>query len=207
MRSVEIFKGKEIDDKKITRLREIAEGRYDRALYDCSYCGIETVQGLACIHGVKVDDEVLILGQDWFLCYKVLDGAVIFLEWVALDNKDYKFTQTVEMINALQNIFLQHKDKHFIASMRHDTSYQFYLQTLQRGYFTELAHSVDIDFCNGFAPERLKYLEDDYQMLENFLNSKEADEHSEYLKYVLHDLKFSVTDKLVDKAVRLEKKL
>ena len=97
--------------------------------------------------------------------------------------------------------------KSFKSDMRHDSSYQFYSRMLQIGYFEEKSHMIDINNCAGFSHERLKYIEDDYSSLEIFLNSTESMKSPEYLKYILHNLEFYVTDKWLDKCAKLEKKL
>lgn len=78
---------------------------------------------------------------------------------------------------------------------------------LQRGYFNELSHTIDIDNCNGFAPERLKYLDEEYSSLDEFLNSEEAKQNPKYLTYILHCLDFSVTDTFMERCMKLTKKL
>lgn len=206
MRKIEILKGKEIDEKKIAKVKRIASLRYDASVYDSSYWSLENVNNLAELHSVKIDDEILVLGEDWFLCYTVTDNTVEFLEWVALNNVEDKFIQTIEMMRVLKKIFLHYADKNFTTSMRHNGSYPFYINMLKRGYFNELSHSYDIDICNGFAPERLKYLEDEYLGLSNFLNSKEAINHPEYLTFILHNIEFTVTDTFIEQCKKLIKK-
>lgn len=207
VRIVEVFKGKEIDEEKIAKLKVIAASRYAKQIYDSSYWSVENVDTLAYMYDMDVNDITLILGEDWFLCYVILGNVVTFLEWVAVDNKNCKFVQSIEMMTALKKILIQNKEKIFKASMRHDSSYQFYSKMMQRGYFEEECHTFDIDNCAGFAPERLKYIEDDYSSLEAFVNSFEASSHPDYLKYILHDVEFMVTDKLLTKCSKLEKKL
>ncbi len=207
MREVKIFTGKEITDEKIAKIREITKKRYPQPVYDSTYWGIENVEQLAYLHDINVEDEILILGKDWFLCYIVSGNTVEFLEWVSLKESETKFIQSIEMMNALRGIFMQHSDKIFSASMRHNGSYPFYLKMLQRKYFKENSHTVDIDFCNGFAPERLKYLEEDYISLGNFLISEEFQNHPEYLTYILHCLTFNVIDMFVEQCKKLAKKL
>lgn len=207
MRRVNIFKGKEISDYIIARLKKITRTRYDASVYNSNFWNLESVEILAELHGINVEEEILILGEDWFLCYRVSGSIVEFLEWVALNEPGTKFIQSIEMMKSLQQIFIQHNDKKFTAAMRHNGSYPFYLKMIQRGYFEELAHTIDIDICNGFAPERLKYLEEEYSSLEEFLNSKEANNNPEYLTYILHCLDFNVTDTFVERCMRLNQKL
>lgn len=207
MRKVDIFKGKEISNEIITRPKEITRIRCVEPVYNSNSWSLESVYNLAELHGINVEDEILVLGKDWFLCYRISENTVEFLEWIAQNEPETKFIQSIEMMKSLQKIFLQHKDKKFTTAMRHNGSYPFYLKMLQRGYFKELSHTIDIDICNGFAPERLKYLEEEYSSLENFLNSEEAKNNPEYLTYILHCLDFNVTDTFVKRCMKLAKKL
>lgn len=52
------------------------------------------------------------------------------------------------MMNVLKRILYEYRNKRFTASMRHDTSYQFYSKMLQKGYLKEFSHTLDIDYCN-----------------------------------------------------------
>ena len=67
-RVIEVFKGREISNEKIAKLRKITATRYAGPIYDSSYWSLENVDFLAFIHDVNVDDEIIILGEDWFLC-------------------------------------------------------------------------------------------------------------------------------------------
>lgn len=101
------------------------------------------------------------------------------------------------MIKIFKNIFLENRKKKFVTSMRHNGSYPFYVNMLKRGYFQEISHSYSIDVCNGFAPDCLKYLEDDYQDIYTYLNSTEAENHPEYSTFILHDMVFTISDTFV----------
>ena len=204
-RIIETFKGREIDKLKVAKIKKIAANRYTKQIYDSSYWSVENLDNLAFIYDINVDDIIVTLGEDWLLCYTISNDMVTFLEWIAVYNKNYKIIQSIEMMNTLKKVLVRYKEKCFKTSMRHDSSYQFYSSMLQRNYFEENSHTFDIDNCAGFAPERLKYLVDDYPSFEAFLNSTEAMEHPEYLKYILHDLEFSVTNKLLDKCAKLER--
>lgn len=198
-RNIGIYKGNEIDEEKLSKLKRIAASRYEKSIYDYYYSCIENVDELAYFHNISVNDEILILGEDWFLCYKISDSIVTFLEWVAIDNKESRMKQVIEMMNAFKNILIQNKDKQFVSYMRHDSSYKFYYAMIQRKYFKECMHLTEIAYCHETIPKEVKYLEDNYLCLEDFLNSNEALEHPEYLKYILHYLAFFVTDKFIDK--------
>lgn len=204
-RIIERFKGKEISEEKIAKIRTIASKRYSKAIYNSSYWNVETIEDLAYLHDINVNDEIVILGDDWFLCYTELDDEVTILEWVAVDNKEHRLIQSIEMMNTFNRILIQNKTKLFKASMRHDSSYQFYCKMLKKEFFNEQSHTLEIDNCYGYAPERLKYLEEEYSSLEHFLDSNEAKEHSEYLKFILHCLEFYITDDFSKRFIKLKK--
>ncbi len=198
MRKVEILKGKEITKEKVARIRKIAKKRYDTPIYESTFWDVTTLESLSEVHGINPDDEILILGSDWFLCYWFSKDTVEFLEWVALNIPSTKVKQTIEMMKELKNILLEHSDKKFIASMRHNGSYPFYLSMLKKGYFNEEYHSIDFDICGGDAPEELEDIDRNYLTLEDFLKSEEASAHPELLTYIMHDLVFNVSDSFVE---------
>lgn len=199
MRNVFNFYGRDIDEEKIGLIKKITAERYDKSIFDSSYWSLFDIDSLSHILDVNVDDIILTLGEDWFLLYSTSDSYVTILEWVASNNLDCKFVQIIEMLNTFKGIFLKFKDMKFSAYMRHDSSFPFYSKMLQQGFFEETFHSIGFDNCSGYAPERLKYLDEEYSGFDDFLVSDEAVEHPEYLKYILHDLQFLVTDKFVKK--------
>lgn len=207
MRSVKVYKGKEIDNEKIAKIKEIAKARYTKEIYETTFWSIENIENLAYyLHNISVDDEILVLGEDWFLCFTISDNIVEFLEWVAIDTKSNKLAQSIEMMNVLKRILFDCRNKEFHADMRHDTSYQFYFKMLQRGYFKETFCTVDIDYCNGYVPEQIRNIYYNYPGIETFLNSDEARNNPENLKYILHCLTFYVTNKFVEKCSKLTRK-
>ena len=92
--------------------------------------------------------------------------------------------QAVEMMNVLKQIFMQNKDKFFIADMRHDTSYTLYLKMLQRGYFKEIEHECIIDCAAPVQVHdiKVKYMKR-FDSLKEFLVSSESNNYSQYFKY------------------------
>lgn len=207
MRNIQLYKGTEIDDDKISKLRQITKERYSQPIYDSTYWSIDNVEQLAFIYDINVEDIILVLGEDWFLCYTVSEDIVTILEWVALDIKDFKFIQTIEMMNVFRRVLLKYKDKQFNAGMRYDTSYQFYSKMLQKGYFKECSHTFSVDYCNGFAPEIVRNIYENYPCVGDFIDSNDAKNNPEYLTYVLHCLTFYVTDEFANKNAKLSRTL
>lgn len=196
-RTIKVYIGYEISEDVIARLKHIAKSRYDKRIYDDYYSTIENIQELSFNHDLSPEREIIILGEDWFINYTISDSIVTFLEWVAIDNQDTKLKQTYEMMQSLKAILINNQDKQFTSDMRHDTSYQFYLKLKQRGFIKEDLHGIEYDICS--APEGVKYIDINYNTIEEFFESEEAKQHPEYYKFILHHLAFTVTDKFVKK--------
>lgn len=196
---VKVFRGNEIDEDCIAKLKCISCRRYSKEIYQTYFSAIENVNDLANLHNIRFDKEVLVLGTDWFLCYTTSDYDVQFLEWVSVDNEN-RIKQATEIMNVLKNILIKNKGKMFHAIMRHATSYQIYLKILERGYFREIKHDCLIDCA---APDlyydKERMLMDVFNSIEDFLCSEECSNYSEYLKYILHQLNFVVTNKFLKK--------
>ena len=196
---VKFYKGKAIDQDKIQKIKDIAYRRYSSEIFNEYFNGVNDVKDLSHLHGVDINMENLVISTDWFLCYSESKYYVTILEWVSINNTS-KMQQVVEMMHILKQIFIQNKDKLFIADMRHDTSYTMYLKMLQGGYFKEINHECVIDCA---APVQVhdikaKYMKS-FNSLKDFLASSDSNNYTKYFKYVLHHLSFVLTDKFVEK--------
>ena len=201
---VEIYKGKDIDDDKISFLKYIASQRY----CDDYFSNINSINDLAYSHGIRnVDDECLVIGTDWFLCYCELDSYVIILDWISKDNEN-KIKQSVEIMKLFKNIFSQNMDKIFVANMRHDTSYKIYLKMLQKGYFEEINSYCYFDEVDSFAKDHK--LEQEFMKkfnnIENFLSSDITNNYYQYFKYIFHCIDFIITPNFIKKYYKNEEK-
>ncbi len=204
---MKIYKGYEIDKDKIKRIKEIAELRYDQSFYLSSYNNIENIEELSKFHGVNIENENLLLGDDWFLLFESNENYIKFLEWVALENKEKNIHQAIHMLSVFKTILIENKDKLFYANARHDTSYLFYESMLKQDYFEELFHMMGIDNCMGYAPKELNDLNIDILSYKDFLNNEILKKHPEYLKYILHFIGFCVTDKFIERDKKLSKRI
>ena len=191
---VEIFKGEEITTKQIAAIKRIARKRYSKEIYREYFLHIKDVKDLARLQGIQVPRETIAIGTDWFLCYTESDYHVEILEWVALDNEN-KLKQSIEMMHTLKQILLKNKKKVFMASMRHDTSYEMYQKMLQEGFFKELSHKRVIDCAAPKAMDKIEAFND----LTTLLSNDIPDEYKEYLKYILHHMQFMLSNKFVKK--------
>ncbi len=196
-RTVNIYQGKEISPKEIEIIKRIAQKKYSPEIYQEYHEFLTDVESIATIYETDINNLFLILGEDWFLIYENEEDVGV-LEWVALDDTDNKMKQIMEMLKTLKEILLQNKDKYFVVSMRHNTSYQFYQKMLKKGYFEEDYHELTIDIAcpdqlaNTF--EEMGFL-DDASMLENpNLKISKGDQ-----AYIFHNIDFFVSDKFINK--------
>lgn len=197
---VEIYKGKEITTTQVEKLKEIAKAKYSPVIYDDYFAGVKTPSQLAYLHDVNEDSEALILGTGWFLCYSESHFVVELLEWVAVDDVN-KMQQFAEMVYAFKHIFLNNPNKIFKADMRHDTSYAIYSKMLERGLFNEFAHKYMLD--DVLLPPEVydikESLVDRFCSIEEFLDSGESNQFSDYFQYILHRVMFYPTQRFVNK--------
>lgn len=102
-------------------------------------------------------------------------------------------------------MFLQNKEKLFVADMRHDTSYVIYLKMVQYGFFQELSHKYIIDCA---APRQVHELKerfiDKFGSIEEFLASDVSNNYDQYFKYILHHLSFMITINLLVNMIKIQ---
>lgn len=196
---VEFYKGKAINQDKIQKIKDIAYRRYSSEIFNEYFNDINDVSDLSRLHDIDIDMENLVISTDWFICYSESKYYVEILEWVSIDDIN-KVQQVIEMMHILKQIFMQNKDKLFIADMRHDTSYTMYLKMLRENYFKEINHECIIDCAAPVQVHdiKLKYMKK-FNSLKDFLASSDSNNYTIYFKYVLHHLSFVLTDKFVEK--------
>ena len=196
---VKFYKGKAIDQDKIQKIKDIAHRRYSSEIFNEYFSDVNDVKDLSHLHGVDINMENLVISTDWFLCYSESEYYVTILEWVSINNRS-TMQQAMEMMNVLKQIFMQNKDKLFIADMRHDSSYTLYLKMLQRGYFKEIEHECIIDCAAPVQVHdiKVKYMKR-FDSLKEFLVSSESNNYRQYFKYILHHLSFVLTDKFIER--------
>ena len=197
-RKVNVYKSKEISKIHIDRIKEIAKNRYPSKIYEDYFANISNVEQLAYLHDVEVNDEVLILGDDWFLCYEKQEFTFKILEWISLDIKEEKMLQIAEMKKALKELLIDNSNKLIIADMRHDSSYAIYKKMLDVGYFEQEKSTYAID---GSAPLKIHQIMYECKEIEAFINHIEIKNNPEYLKYLLHHISFFVTKKFFAKYI------
>lgn len=208
---VEFYKGNEIDRDKIQKIKGIAKKGYSSEIFNEYFQNLNDVEDLSYLHDITIDMERLMIGSNWFICYSESIYYVTILEWISVDERK-NMKQTLEMMNALKQIFIANKGKVFAADMRHDTSYKMYLKMLRDGYFKEINHQCMIDCATPDEVQEIKYKYIEvFHSIEDFLASSDSDDYAEYFKYILHHLSFILTDKFIEKygniSFKLERKL
>lgn len=191
-REVRFYKGSEIDTKVIQRIKQIALKGYGKLIYERGFAMIDDVSQLSSKHDVDTEDEIVVLGEDWFLCYQIADDMVAFLDWASTDFNGSKFEQTIEMMKTFRIIFLQNTKKRFTAHMRHNTSWQFYYTLLKKGFVNEVENYLYVD-TSLINSDNFPHL------IEELLDKNEALKHPEYWQYCFHDITFTITDEFVKK--------
>ncbi len=187
---VKIYKGIEINKDIINKIMFIAKNRYDERIFKEYYGDVKNCIDLADVHGVDASEENIILGSDWFLAYADFADTISILEWVSIQSERNSVIRSMEMKKHLLSFFKENGDKMFEATMRHDTSYQFYKSLSKYGIFEEFFHDVILDVS---VPEELTTLiNDKYDGdLNKYLVSSDFEKYPEYHKFIMHSLIFT----------------
>lgn len=189
---VKTFVGKEINNEVINKVLNIAKNRYDARIFDEYYGKVKDVIDLADVHGVDVNEESIILGDDWFFAYADLGDVICILEWISSNDKRDNITRSMEMKKHILTFFKENSDKMFETAMRHDTSYRFYKSLCKYGLFEEFFHDVILDV--SVPPELTRLIDNKYNGdVAKFVNSDEFSKYPEYHKFIMHSLIFSCT--------------
>jgi hypothetical protein len=200
------YVGYEITPDLIAKIKSISIQRYDSLIYQDYFEEIQTVEDLARMHDIKAKDEILILGEDWFISYSQQPIELEVLEWVALDNIENKMAQIREMLNTLKYILYLSRTTCLSAHLRHDTSYRFYQMGIRRGI---IKPAIDEAFVDYYHPEEMEQIVDElerkYKNLDNFFDSEEKDSYPEYEQYILHRVVFTVTKNFVKQYKKSQK--
>ena len=205
MSNIQILKGYDITEEHINKLKVIAKSRYSEEIYNEYFSNIKNVKDLTILHfGINtylsieeyIKEEILVLSDTWFMCYKIDDYYIDILEWVSSRTKNIK--QSIEMMTILKEILLTNKDKLIIGLLRHDTSYALYTKLKNRKYFKEYSNDAIIDCA---APEYLKREIDslNYDTINDFINSNDFEDYESYSNYILHDISFGINKSFVKK--------
>ena len=210
MRKVEIYIGKEIDKEKIKRMKSIAYTVFKNFRLKKVFKTWDDINSLEPPYFVDINNEVLVLGEDWFLLYNIEDYAIKISSWLAIDNPLTKVPQSIEMMTVLKELLLKYQDRRFDGKLRHLTSYPIYKKMFDKGYFYETCHTVET-LC---APKRIErkydFLDDsapnNNELFEHFLTTDDGKVHPKDLEYIAHFIIFKVNPEFVQKYDTKEKK-
>lgn len=201
------YKGTEVTEDIISKIKSICEQRYSPLVYKEYFENLTTMQDLCEMHDTNLEEEIILLGEDWFITYAQKYVELEVLEWVALDNVENKMAQIQEMLKALKYILYLSRKTCLAAYLRHDTSYKFYQLGIKRGI---IKPAIDEAFVDYYHPEEMDIIVDEvgakYKDLETFLASPERDAYPEYEQYILHRVVFTPTNKFVKQYKKNEKK-
>lgn len=210
MRKVEIFIGHEIDKEKIKKMKSIAYKGFKNFRFKRAFKTWHNINSLEPPHFVDINNEVLVLGEDWFLLYNIEDYAIRISSWVAIDYPETKLAQSIEMMTVLKELLLKYQDRRFDAKLRHLTSYQIYKKMLDKGYFCEACHTVETLCAPNNIDLEFDFLYDtapgNNELFEFYLSTDEGKKHPEYLEYIAHFIIFNVTPIFLEKYDTKEKK-
>ena len=158
---------------------------------------IKSLNSLCKSHGTTPKNEHVILGEDWYIIYTdISDTEIEVKDWVAIHNVENKFSQTIEMFNALKHILLEHENSIIYSTLRHSTSYQFYKKLLNEGYIEEGFDIIDFDDCNQELEEIKQKILSKYDSIDDYLSDefREKYESSSVEDYIYHDVSFNITN-------------
>lgn len=200
-RIVDYYNNSNISNEVLDRMKNIALLRCDKNDDSDIICNI--VQSLDSVCYGIYDTELvnIVLGEDWFLVYVSDCDEVIFEAWVARNDIDNKFLQSVEMFREFKKILLDNSDKIFFASMKKTTSYSFYEKLLKMDYVEEFDEMVTFAFYT--PPEIIEDISMKCGSIDCYLNSGctdvDCDFNENAMGYLFCDIEFGVTEKFVKK--------
>ena len=201
-KKVEYYSGRKITKDVLRRINLIDLKRIQEGINKFSMEEINSLKELCDSHETRPKNEHIILGEDWYIIYTDLsDMEIEIKDWVAINSVDNKFTQTMEMFNALKQILLKHKDHDIYSTLRHSTSYPFYKKFLDQGYFEESYDILDFDDENPKLEEIKEKILSEYDSLYDYLEDENRNKYEDASvdDFIYHDVVFNVTDVFTNK--------
>lgn len=191
MRQIKHYRGKEITKDVIKTFRELTQSRFEPEVFEEYFSYITDVKEYANVHGVNVEDENIIVGEDWIFSYHIAGKELILSDWVAKEDTTDKFAQSIEMYKTIRNVLLTTPAEFFSASLRHSTSYPFYKAFKDRGMIDEFVDYLTVNLCTDetFNQIESKVLEHE-ATLEELLELGKLTEQEK--SYIYHDVTFEL---------------
>lgn len=163
---------------------------------------IKNLKELCKFHETTPEHEHVILGEDWYIVYTEINEEEIEIkDWVAINNIENKFAQTMEMFNALKKILLEYQNYNINSILRHSTSYPFYKKLLNEGYIEEIIDIVDFDDCSPELEEIKQKILTEYDSIEDYLNDANREKYPDLSvdDYIYHEVSFNITKAFKDR--------
>ena len=210
MRKIETYYGNEIGRQQLRKIKKIAVLSLNGSKLQKRYQKMHKLEDIQTGMLYKSFNEYLVLGNEWFITYNIEDNVVRISSWMAIDDKNTKLTQSIEMLNVIKDLLINNKDKKFVANFRHNTSYPIYKKMLDKNYFKENFHYIDMFECPPPVELRLKFIKMyspcNYEIFLKYLKSEAALKCPEDLEYIVHSIIFKVTKEFIEKYDTKEKK-
>jgi DNA-binding Xre family transcriptional regulator len=161
---------------------------------------INTLEDIIAYLGCNPEDMNIILGEDWYIAYTINDSAIEITEWINVPREQDVLAQTTEMSKAMISILLLGEGKEIYATMRHHTSYKFYLKLKQLDYVEELSWWSQMEEERPLELDRIvEILKEKYDDLNEYFSDENREHFPEYAEYIFHDITFTVTDKFIQR--------
>lgn len=201
-KKVEYYHGYEITKEVLKEINRIESKRIAEGITQFNNVKVETLEELCEINETTQEQEHIILGEDWYINYaNISEEEIDIKNWVAIDKVENKFTQTIEMFNALKKILLEYQHCDIYSMLRHSTSYPFYKKLMGEGYIDEGYDIIDFDDSTPKLEEIKEQILTEYDSFEDYLSdeSREKYEDSNIEDYIYHNVVFNTTEKFRDR--------
>lgn len=199
---VEHYSGHKITNKVFKKISLIDLKRIQEGVTQFSIERIKNLKQLCKIHDTIKAQEHIILGEDWYISYtKINEDEISINDWVAINNVENKFAQTMEMFNALKKILLENSQAIIYSMLRHSTSYPFYKKLLNEGYIEEGYDIIDFDDCTEELERIKEEILLEYDSFEEYLLDENRDKYEEYFieDYIYHEVSFNMTESFTNR--------
>lgn len=200
MENIKHYKGIEITKELVSSKNLIAMRRYSEGYYSFLFEGIDTIDDICYWCDCNPEDLNLILGKDWYIMYVTRPNEIEITEWISTPREKNILEQTNEMLTSMISILLLSEGKEIFASMRHHTSYKFYEKLKRLGYVEELFIHSKMEMDIPLELDKIVHvLAEKYDSLDEYFADELREHFPEYGEYIYHDIRFSITDKFIQR--------
>ena len=200
MENIKHYKGIEITKELVSSKNLIAMRRYSEGYYSFLFEGIDTIDDICYWCDCNPEELNLILGKDWYIMYVTRPNEIEITEWISTPREKNILEQTNEMLTSMISILLLSEGKEIFASMRHHTSYKFYEKLKRLGYVEELFIHSKMEMDIPLELDKIVHvLAEKYDSLDEYFADELREHFPEYGEYIYHDIRFSITDKFIQR--------